>query len=204
MRHIIDRIPRPALVSTGASLLILALVAVFLAADRVAERTVGNVLPGIDTVEFSLQSGSGPVRNSDLLGRPVALFFGFTHCPEICPATLFNLADMIERIGPEAAGIQVVFVTVDPERDTPGILADYIGSISDTAIGLSGSVDAVAAVLKGFGVYAAKVPLGGGEYTVDHTATVFLYDAAGRLAGTIAWGEPAEFAIGKLRRLASG
>ena len=204
MRHIIDRIPRPALVSTGASLLMLALVAVFLAADRVAERTVGNVLPGIDTVEFSLQSASGPVRNSDLLGRPVALFFGFTHCPEICPATLFNLADMIERIGPEAAGIQVVFVTVDPERDTPGILADYIGSISDTAIGLSGSVDAVTAVLKGFGVYAAKVPLGGGEYTVDHTATVFLYDAAGRLAGTIAWGEPAEFAIGKLRRLASG
>ena len=200
----LGRIPRPALVGIGASLFLLVAAAVGLIADRVAERTVPQAFPGIDSVEFTLQSSEGPVGNRDLLGRPVALFFGFTHCPEICPVTLFTLTDLIAEIGPEASDIQVVFVTVDPERDTPEILGDYVGAMSDTALGLSGEVETVEAVLGDFGIYVAKVPLGGGDYTVDHTATVFLYDASGTLAGTIAWGEPAEHAREKLRRLASG
>ncbi len=100
----------------------------------------------------------------------------------------------------------MVFITVDPERDTPAILADYIRSMSDQAIGLSGSRAAVDEAIKGFGVYAVKVPLDGddGDYTMDHTATVFLYDQTGALSGTIAWGEPADFAREKLKRLISG
>lgn len=204
MRSFLNRIPRPVLISMAASLFLLVALAVFLAANRVAERTSLNVFPGIGNVEFTLQSKAGPVSNQDLLGRPVAMFFGFTHCPEICPTTLFTLTDLISEIGPEAADIQVVFVTVDPERDTPPVLADYVGAMSDTALGLSGEPETVNAVLKAFGIYVAKVPMGEGDYTVDHTATVFLYDSAGALAGTIAWGEPAEFAREKLRRLAAG
>ena len=202
MRYLFDNMSRPALIGMGVSLFLLAAVAVGLVSNRLAERTVPNILPGIDNVEFSLQSATGPVGNEDLLGRPVAMFFGFTHCPEICPTTLFTLTDLIGEIGPEASDIQVVFVTVDPERDTPEILADYIGSMSDSAIGLSGGVEAVNTMIRGFGIYAAKVPLGNGDYTMDHNATVFLYDADGKLAGTIAWGEPLEFAREKLRRLA--
>ena len=204
MRRLLDRIPRPALVGMGVSVFLLAAAATALVSNRIAERAVPGILPGIDNVEFTLQSAAGPVGNRDLLGRPVALFFGFTHCPEICPTTLFTLTDLISEIGPEASRIQVVFVTVDPERDTPAILADYIGSMSDTALGLSGDVEAVGAVIRDFGIYAAKVPLGDGEFTFDHTATVFLYDAEGRLAGTIAWGEPVGHAREKLRRLAAG
>ncbi|HCV63283.1 MAG TPA: cytochrome c oxidase assembly protein, partial [Alphaproteobacteria bacterium] len=105
-----------------------------------------------------------------------------------------------------AANTQVVFITVDPERDTPAILADYIRSMSDQAIGLSGSRAAIDEAIKGFGVYAVKVPLDGddGDYTMDHTATVFLYDQTGALSGTIAWGERADFAREKLKRLISG
>ena len=204
MNPLISRIPRPALVGMAASLFLLAAVAVFLVADRVAGRTVQGIVPGIDSVEFTLQSADGPVGNRDLLGRPVALFFGFTHCPEICPTTLYDLADRIAEIGPAAAGIQVVFVTVDPERDTPEVLGEYVGAVSDTAVGLSGRPEEVQAVIEAFRIYTRKVPLGGGDFTFDHTATVFLYDAAGAFQGTIAWGEHPDNSREKLRRLVAG
>ena len=204
MKAFFTRVPRPALIGMAASLFLLAALAVGFVANRVAEHAVPRVLPGIDSVEFTLQSGAGPVSNRDLLGKPVAMFFGFTHCPEICPTTLFALTDLIGEIGPEASDIQVVFITVDPERDTPSVMSDYVAALSDDAIGLSGEVETVRAVLKGFGIYAQKVPLGDGEYDMNHTATVFLYNEAGDLEGTIAWGEALEHAQEKLRRLATG
>lgn len=202
------------LISIGVTVFVLVAAMVGLVANRVAEQTVPSILPGLDSISFTLQSSDGPVSNDDLLGRPVAVFFGFTHCPEVCPTTLYTLTSLIDEIGAdgseagdnEAANTQVVFITVDPERDTPAILADYIRSMSDQAIGLSGSRAAVDEAIKGFGVYAVKVPLDGddGDYTMDHTATVFLYDQTGALSGTIAWGEPADFAREKLKRLISG
>lgn len=202
------------LISIGVTVFVLVAAMVGLVANRVAEQTMPSILPGLDSISFTLQSSDGPVSNDDLLGRPVAVFFGFTHCPEVCPTTLYTLTSLIDEIGAdgseagdnEAANTQVVFITVDPERDTPAILADYIRSMSDQAIGLSGSRAAVDEAIKGFGVYAVKVPLDGddGDYTMDHTATVFLYDQTGALSGTIAWGEPADFAREKLKRLISG
>ncbi len=202
------------LISIGVTVFVLVAAMVGLVANRVAEQTMPSILPGLDSISFTLQSSDGPVSNDDLLGRPVAVFFGFTHCPEVCPTTLYTLTSLIGEIGAdgseagdnEAANTQVVFITVDPERDTPAILADYIRSMSDQAIGLSGSRAAVDEAIKGFGVYAVKVPLDGddGDYTMDHTATVFLYDQTGALSGTIAWGEPADFAREKLKRLISG
>ena len=202
------------LISIGVTVFVLVAAMVGLVANRVAEQTMPSILPGLDSISFTLQSSDGPVSNDDLLGRPVAVFFGFTHCPEVCPTTLYTLTSLIDEIGAdgseagdnEAANTQVVFITVDPERDTPAILADYIRSMSDQAIGLSGSRAAVDEAIKGFGVYAVKVPLDGddGDYTMDHTATVFLYDQTGALSGTIAWGERADFAREKLKRLISG
>lgn len=203
MQNLLNTIPRRVLISMGISVLLLVAAGVGLVANRIAERAVPAVFPGLDSTEFALEASTGEVvRNTDLLGRPVALFFGFTHCPEICPTTLFTLSGLIDDIGGTAKDIQIVFITVDPERDTAAILGDYISAIDDRAIGLSGSVDAIDNVLKGFGIYAAKVPLED-DYTMDHTATVFLYDRRGRLDGTIAWGEPLEFARAKLVNLIS-
>ena len=189
-------------ISAGVMAFAVAAVLVGFWADRLARDFVPRQLPSLATVDFELTSTRGDkITNHDLIGQPVAMFFGFTHCPEICPATLYTLDGLIAGLGPGGETITVVFVTVDPKRDTAAILDDYITSIDDDAIGLTGGETAIAAMLKGYGIYAERVALDDGDYTMDHTATVFLYDRAGYLDGTIAWGEPTEYAIPKLRNL---
>lgn len=192
------------LISIGAGITAFILAAVIIGfwADRLARNVVPGQLPSLATVDFELTATTGgTISNKDLIGKPVAMFFGFTHCPEICPATLFTLNSLIADLGPGGEDIAVVFVTVDPARDTAVILKDYITSIDDEAIGLTGDDADIAAMLKGYGIYAMKVPLDDDDYTMDHTATVFLYDRKGYLDGTIAWGEPAEYALAKLENL---
>jgi protein SCO1/2 len=189
-------------ISAGVGAFLIAALLIGFLSDQLARRTVPAAFPGFDTVSFDLDATSGTSqKNTDFLGRPTALFFGFTHCPEVCPTTLYSLSQQISAIGPEAEKLQVVFVTVDPERDTASILKEYIEAINPDALGLTGSTDAINAMLKSFGIYAQKVPLDGGDYTMDHTATVFLYDIEGRLDGTIAWGENEDVARSKLERL---
>jgi protein SCO1/2 len=160
-------------------------------------------------VPFELvdQTGS-PITEAAFRGRPTALFFGFTHCPEICPTTLFELDGWLRQVDPEGGKIGAYFVTVDPERDTPELLGEYVSGVTDRVIGISGEVDDIAEVIKGFSVYAKKVPLDAdepdGDYTMDHTASVFLLDADGRFKGTIAWGENPDFAVEKLENLIKG
>jgi protein SCO1/2 len=152
--------------------------------------------------EFQLVDQNGaPVTEAILRGRPTALFFGFTHCPDVCPTTLFEMANWIETLGEKADEMGFVFVTVDPERDTPEIMRDYVGAFSERIIGVTGDPGAVAAMLKEFHIYARKTPLDGGGYTMDHTATVFLLDAEGRLEGTISRQETKETAVAKIERL---
>ncbi|OLP61319.1 cytochrome c oxidase assembly protein [Xaviernesmea oryzae] len=160
-------------------------------------------------VPFTLVSGQGGAVTRDaFLGKPTLLFFGFTHCPEVCPTTLFEMNGWLKQVDPEARKLQAFFVTVDPERDTPELLGRYIANVSDRVTGLSGSPDAVMAMVKGFRVYARKVPVDAakpdGDYTMDHTASVFLLDAEGRFRGTIAYGENPETAVKKLENLAAG
>ena len=153
----------------------------------------------------------GPFRLVDHDGRditeaafadgPTLVFFGFTHCPEVCPTTLFEMNGWIRALGPDGDRIRAYFVTVDPERDTPDVLRDYVTSVSDRVTGISGDPGKVSAYVRQAGIYARKVPTGDGDYTMDHTATVFLLDGAGALFGTIAWGEPTDTAIAKLKRL---
>ena len=135
-------------------------------------------------------------------GHPSAVFFGFTHCPEVCPTTLFELDGWLKQLGDEGKSIKAYFVTVDPERDTPEIMSNYVSNISDRITGITGDPKKVAAMLKAFGIYSRKVETEGGDYTMDHTASIILLDDAGAFAGTISYGENPDTAVAKLRRLA--
>ncbi|OHV84178.1 SCO family protein [Rhizobium sp. LCM 4573] len=149
-----------------------------------------------------------PISEQAFRGKPTALFFGFTHCPEVCPTTLFELNGWMRQVDPDGTRLQGYFVSVDPERDTPEILGQYISNVTDRVTGISGPPEKVAEMIKGFKVYAKKVPVDekepNGEYTMDHTASVFLLDGGGRFAGTIAYGENPEVAVKKLKNLIKG
>lgn len=160
-------------------------------------------------VPFTLVDQNGnEITEQALRGTPSAVFFGFTHCPEVCPTTLFELDGWLKKVDPDGKRLHAYFVTVDPERDTPQILGQYISNVSDRVLGISGAPDKIAEVIKGFRVYAKKVPVDekdpGGDYTMDHTASVFLLDAKGRFAGTISYGENPEIAQQKLEKLMKG
>ncbi|AEV15356.1 hypothetical protein TCCBUS3UF1_3080 [Thermus sp. CCB_US3_UF1] len=127
-------------------------------------------------VDFTLQGPSGPVRLGEMGGRLVLLFFGFVHCPDVCPTTLIALKRAYERLSPEEqARVRVVFVSVDPDRDTPEVSDRYAKGFHPSFLGLSGSPEAVQEVARTFGVYYQKTQYRGpGEYLVDHTATTFV------------------------------
>ncbi|SDO95903.1 protein SCO1/2 [Phyllobacterium sp. YR620] len=153
---------------------------------------------------FRLTTMNGePITEAAFRQKPSAIFFGFTHCPEICPTTLFELDGWLKKLGPEADGVNAYFVTVDPERDDAATLKAYVGNVSDRIVGVTGEPDKLAAMLKGYSVYARKVPVEGGDgYTMDHTASIYLLDSKGGFFGTIAYGENPDTAVEKLQRLA--
>lgn len=142
-----------------------------------------------------------PVDQTMFDGKPYALFFGFTHCPEICPTSLYEMAGWIEAMGPDAEKMGFAFISVDPERDTPEVLKDYVSAFSDRIVGLTGTQEQVDATVKSYGVLAERVPLEDGDYTMNHTASVFLMNADGSFRGTIAYGEDADVAQKKLSNL---
>jgi protein SCO1/2 len=125
------------------------------------------------------------VTDRDFRGKPTLVFFGFTSCPDVCPTTLFELSQRLDDLKSAADRLNVLFITVDPERDTPEHLAVYLSSFDPRITGLSGTRDDIAAVLAAYGVYARKVPLSDGGYTMDHTASVFMMDSEGKFVGTI-------------------
>ena len=154
--------------------------------------------------DYELVTATGEAFNRDSLkGRPSMLFFGFTHCPDVCPTSLAEMAVWYEALGDEADDLNAFFVSVDPERDTAEIIGDYV-SWTGRVTGVTGSPDEVAKAAKSWGVYYAKVPLEGGDYTMDHTASVFLVNANGEFEGTIAYRENSDTALAKLRRLLEG
>jgi protein SCO1 len=119
------------------------------------------------------------VSDKDLKGKPYLVFFGFTHCPDVCPTTLFDVSEVLRDLGPDADHVGAAFITVDPERDTAPIMKDYLSSFDPHLRGLTGDPDAIKAVAKAYRVYYKKVPLEGGDYTMDHTAIVYLMDKDG-------------------------
>ena len=154
---------------------------------------------------FQLIDNKGkPITEKAFEGHPSAVFFGFTHCPEVCPTTLFELASWLEELGEDGKSIQAFFISVDPERDTPQLMNDYVTNFSDRIIGITGDKDKVIKLAKSWYVYWKKVPTedGDGDYSIDHTASIFLIDENGKFKGTIAYGEASETAVEKLRKLA--
>ncbi len=142
-----------------------------------------------------------PVAPADWQGRPVMVFFGFTFCPDVCPTTLLNISDWMEALGPDADRLIVALVTVDPERDTPEALADYLSNFDPRIIGLTGNAEGIARIAQDFRARYTRVPSGDGDYTMDHTAGVFLFRPDGRLANIIDFHEDPAYAIPKIRRI---
>jgi protein SCO1/2 len=140
------------------------------------------------------------VTDADFRGKTLVVFFGFTHCPDICPTTLFEMSEVLKRLGPDADKAAALFVTVDPERDTPEKLKDYLSNFHPRIFGLSGTVAEIEAVKRTYRVYAKKVPLDGGGYTMDHSAVVYLMDKQGRFVAPFNLKRSAEEAAADLRR----
>ncbi|MBM6593965.1 SCO family protein [Microvirga pudoricolor] len=150
---------------------------------------------------FRLTSQEGkPVSNDSLKGKPFAVFFGFTHCPEVCPTTLYDLTQDLQALGRDADKLNVVFVTVDPEQDNAELMKTYLSSFDPRIIGLTGTPDEIAATAKAYKVYYKKVPTESG-YTMDHTATIFLMDGKGQFFGASNFQEAADVRREKLKRL---
>lgn len=134
---------------------------------------------------FRLTDQTGKAfTEKDLAGRPSLVFFGFTHCPDICPTKLFEMTQMLDRMGADAAKVNVIFVTVDPARDTRELMASYMGSFHPAIRGLTGTEEQVQGIMRAYRAYARKVPLEGGNYTMDHTVFVYLMDKDGRFVST--------------------
>lgn len=149
---------------------------------------------------FRLVSHTGvEVTDSTLRGKPFGMFFGFTHCPDVCPTALIELTERLKELGSDADGITFVFVTVDPERDTREVLASYMQSFDPRILALTGTSEEVAAILKAYKAYARKVPTGSGNYTMDHTALAYLMDRKGAFRNTLDFHENKEVQLAKLR-----
>jgi protein SCO1 len=149
---------------------------------------------------FHLQDQTGKsFTDQDMKGRPFLVFFGYTHCPDVCPTTLLEISDVMKALGKDADRTGALFITVDPERDTPAVLKDYLSNFDPHLRALTGDPAAVEAALKAYRVYAAKVPLKDGDYTMDHTAAVYLMDKDGRFVSTFNLKQSPEAAAGQLR-----
>ena len=154
---------------------------------------------------FMLVGSDGrPFSSKTLTGKPYALYFGYTRCPDTCPTTLNRLVHLRRQIGLGDDSFKIIFITVDPERDGTKEVGSYQKAFGAPIIGLTGSPAQIDKVKTQYGIFSQKVPDGGGDYTVDHTATVLLFDRNGKLAGTIAPDEPDSAALGKLKNLTAG
>ena len=150
--------------------------------------------PAVDIgMPFVLTSSKGgEIDSRTLIGKPYALFFGFTHCPEVCPTTLYEMSSSLEKLGDRADGFRVFFVTVDPERDTVENLRDYMSNFDPRMEGLVPTIEQLPELAAAYRIYFAKVPTSDGSYTMDHSASVYLFGKDGRYAGMISYGTPAD------------
>jgi protein SCO1/2 len=152
--------------------------------------------------DYVLEDGTGAkVTPATLTGKPSMLFFGYTHCPDVCPTTLAEMAGWYEQLGPDADKLNAFFVTVDPERDTPAVINDYVHAVSDRVTGITGTRAEIDKIITAWKVYSEKVPGTDGDYMMNHTASVFLINSQGGFEGTIAYGESQDTAVGKLKKL---
>jgi protein SCO1/2 len=151
---------------------------------------------------FTMTDHNGrTVTEKDFAGKAMAIFAGFTYCPDVCPTTLARLSGLMDKLGPDADKLRVVLISVDPERDSPDVLKTYLTAFDPRFHGLTGTPDQLAAFAKGFRIFYEKVPVSNGGYTMNHSAGVFLFRKLGEFQGTIDLEESDTVALEKLRML---
>jgi len=150
---------------------------------------------------FQLTDQSGQtVTEKTLQGRPTLIFFGYTHCPDVCPTSLFEMSEVLRAMGSDADRVNAYFISVDPERDTHEVMKSYLASFDPHLKGLTGDPAAIAKVLSEFRVYAKKVPLKDGDYSMDHTALIYLMDKKGNFVSPFNLKQAPEAAAADLKR----
>jgi protein SCO1/2 len=164
-------------------------------------QTAGGPGPSAIGGPFALIDQDGkPITDQDMKGRPFLVFFGYTRCPDVCPTTLFDVAEVLRALGPDAGRATALFITVDPERDTPAAIKDYLSSFGPLMRGATGDQKAIDAVEKAYRVYAKKVPTDKGDYSMDHTALVYLMDKQGRFVAPFSLKRRPEESAADLRK----
>jgi protein SCO1/2 len=193
-----DRTTRPlVIVGAFAASLVVGLVLMLWAMGGLKHVTAPAAIGG--PFELTDQAGQA-VTEKSMLGRPTLVFFGFTHCPDVCPTTLFEMSEVLRAMGKDADGVNTYYISVDPERDTQAAMKDYLSSFDPRLKGLTGNSQQVAKVLSEYRVYAKKVPLKDGDYTMDHTALVYLMDRDGKFVSPFNLNRKPEEAASDLKR----
>jgi protein SCO1/2 len=189
---------RPLVIATAfAASLVLGLLLVFWAMGGVSKVAQPAAIGG----PFQLTDQNGKaVTDKNLKGKPTLIFFGYTHCPDVCPTSLFEISEVLRALGKDADKVNAVFISVDPERDTPATMKDYLSSFDPHLEGLSGDPAETAKVITSYRVYAKKVPTKDGDYTMDHTALIYLMDRDGRFVSPFNLKRTPEEAAVELKR----
>ena len=155
--------------------------------------------------QFQLKDVDGRERSlAEFKGKAVFVFFGFTQCPDVCPTTMAELAEVRKRLGPDGDRIQGVFVSIDPERDSPAVLKAYLAGMDPSFIGLTGTLPQVEAMAREFKVFFQKVPTKGDNYTMDHTAGAYVFDPSGQVRLFVRYGLGADALTADLKQLLAG
>ena len=199
-------VPRFLLVAVGlAGLLVLAAGALlFFAYQDNPRGAAGTLLSNSIGGPFRLVDQNGkPFTDADLKGKWHLLFFGYTHCPDVCPTTLNELSLALDRLGKKRDRVGIVLITVDPERDTPDVLKSYVASFDASVVALSGTPDEVAQAAKAYRVYFAKRPRSDGNYDMDHSAVIYVMDPQGRFTATFTPDTAADKVAERLEKLLS-
>ena len=193
-----DRSIRPlVIVASFAASLLVGLLIMFWALGGMRGVTAPAAIGG----PFQLTDQAGQtVTEQNLKGKPTLIFFGYTHCPDVCPTSLFEISEVLRAMGRDADKVNAIFISVDPERDTPAAMKDYLSSFDPHLEGLSGDPAETAKVITSYRVYAKKVPTKDGDYTMDHTALIYLMDRDGRFVSPFNLKRTPEEAAADLKR----
>jgi protein SCO1/2 len=198
MDRAIDRTARPlAIIAAFAGSLVVGLVVMLWALGGLRNGPAPAAIGG----PFQLTDQSGQtVTEKNLKGRPTLIFFGFTHCPDVCPTSLFEISEVLRSMGTDADRVNAYFISIDPERDTSAAIKDYLSSFDPHLKGLTGDPGAVAKTISEFRVYSKKVPLKDGDYTMDHTTLTYLMDRDGKFVSPFNLNRKPEEAAADLKR----
>jgi protein SCO1/2 len=186
------------------AILFVALLALAGCSEKAAPAFQNTDVTGLDYAkDFALHDPSGKLRTlADFKGKAVVVFFGYTQCPDVCPTTMVEMANVMKALGPDADKVQVLFITLDPERDTAELLAKYVPAFDARFLGLRGDLAETEKVAKDFKVFYQKVPgKTPGSYTLDHMAGTYVYDPQGRIRLFIRYGQPADSIVHDLKIL---